>query len=102
MAKGEPLVSFMFSIMLLLVVISSVRRYTKNFIIFGVTILMFLGPILAATPIIGFEVDELYNFIEGLPEIILLVIIPILIFESGHKLKIAQIKKEAITIGSLQ
>jgi hypothetical protein len=44
-------------------------------------------------------VDEFYNFIEGLPEIILLVIIPILIFESGRKLKIGQIKKEAIPIG---
>lgn len=61
---------------------------------------MFLGAILAATSIIGFDVDELYNFIEGLPEIILLVIIPILIFESGRKLKIVQIKKEAIPIGS--
>jgi NhaP-type Na+/H+ or K+/H+ antiporter len=72
---------------------------TRNFIIPGVSILMLLGAILAVTSIIGFEVDELYNFIEGLPEMILLVIIPILIFESGRKLKIAQIKKEAIPIG---
>jgi monovalent cation:H+ antiporter, CPA1 family len=98
-AEGELLVSFMLSIILLLVVISAVRRYTRNLIIPSVTILMFLGAILAATPIIGSEIDELYNFIEGLPEIILLVIIPILIFESGRKLKIAQIKKEAIPIG---
>lgn len=83
MAEGELLVTFMLSTRLLLVVISAVRRYTGNFIIPGVTILMFLGAILAATPIIGFEVDELYNFIEGLPEIILLVIIIFLIFESG-------------------
>jgi monovalent cation:H+ antiporter, CPA1 family len=67
-ADGELLVSFMLSISLLLVVISAVRRYTRNFIVPGVTILMFLGAILAATPIIGFEIDELYNFIEGLPE----------------------------------
>lgn len=99
MAEGELLVTFMLSISLLLIIISAVRRYTSNFIIPGVTILMFLGAILAAAPIIGFEVDELYNFIEGLPEIILLVIIPILIFESGRKLKIGQIKKEAIPIG---
>ncbi|MGB7959367.1 MAG: cation:proton antiporter [Nitrososphaeraceae archaeon] len=89
----------MLSLSLLLVIISAVRRYTRNFIIPGVTFLMFLGAILAAAPIIGFEVDELYNFIEVLPEIILLVIIPILIFESGRKLKIGQIKKEAIPIG---
>ena len=99
MAEGEILVTFMLSISLLLIIISAVRRYTSNFIIPGVTILMFLGAILAAAPIIGFEVDEFYNFIEGLPEIILLVIIPILIFESGRKLKIGQIKKEAIPIG---
>lgn len=99
MAESELLVTFMLSISLLLIIISAVRRYTRNFIIPGVTILMFLGAILAAAPIIGFEVDEFYNFIEGLPEIILLVIIPILIFESGRKLKIGQIKKEAIPIG---
>ena len=99
MAEGELLVTFMLSISLLLIIISAVRRYTSNFIIPGVTILMFLGAILAAAPIIGFEVDEFYNFIEGLPEIILLVIIPILIFESGRKLKIGQIKKEVIPIG---
>ena len=99
MAEGELIVTFMLSISLLLVIISAVRRYTRNFIIPGVTFLMFLGAILAAAPIIGFEVDEFYNFVEGLPEIILLVIIPILIFESGRKLKIGQIKKEAIPIG---
>ena len=81
MAESELLVTFMLSISLLLIIISAVHRYTRNFIIPGVTILMFLGAILAASPIIGFEVDELYNFIEGLPEIILLVIIPILIFD---------------------
>ena len=97
--ESELLVTFMLSLSLLLVIISAVRRYTRNFIIPGVTILMFLGAILQSAPIIGFEVDEFYNFIEGLPEIILLVIIPILIFESGRKLKIGQIKKEAIPIG---
>jgi Na+:H+ antiporter len=97
--ESELIVTFMLSLSLLLVIISAVRHYTRNFIIPGVTILMFLGAILAAAPIIGFEVDEFYNFIEALPEIILLVIIPILIFESGRKLKIGQIKKEAIPIG---
>jgi CPA1 family monovalent cation:H+ antiporter len=97
--ESELIVTFMLSLSLLLVIVSAVRHYTRNFIIPGVTILMFLGAILAAAPIIGFEVDEFYNFIEALPEIILLVIIPILIFESGRKLKIGQIKKEAIPIG---
>ena len=99
MAESELLVTFMLSLSLLLVVISAVHRYTRNFIIPGVTILMFLGAVLPAVPIIGFEAEEFYNFIEGIPEIILLVIIPILIFESGRKLKIGQIKKEAVPIG---
>ena len=66
-AETEQLVTFLLSISLLLVVISAVHRYTRNFIIPGVTILMFLGAILAAVPIVGFEVDEFYNFIEEIP-----------------------------------
>ncbi|MGC2382701.1 MAG: cation:proton antiporter, partial [Nitrososphaeraceae archaeon] len=93
------LVTFMLSFSLLLVVISAVQRYTRNFIIPGVTILMFLGAILTSVPNVGFKIEEFYKFIEKIPDVILLVIIPILIFESGRKLKIGQIKKEAIPIG---
>ena len=89
----------MLSFSLLLVVISAVQRYTRNFIIPGVTILMFLGAILTSVPNVGFKIEEFYKFIEQIPDIILLVIIPILIFESGRKLKIGQIKKEAVPIG---
>ena len=99
MAESELLVTFLLSISLLLVVISAVHRYTRNSIIPGVTILMFLGAILAAVPIVGFEVDEFYTFIEELPEVILLVFIPILIFDSARKLKLGEIKKEAVPIG---
>jgi monovalent cation:H+ antiporter, CPA1 family len=98
-AESELLITFMLSFSLLLVIISTVHRYTRNFIIPGVTILMLLGAVIPLVPIIGFEAEEFYNFVEGIPEIILLVIIPILIFESGRKLKIGQIKKEAIPIG---
>jgi CPA1 family monovalent cation:H+ antiporter len=99
MAESELLVTFMLSFSLLLVVISAVQRYTRNFIIPGVTILMFFGAILTSVPYVGFKVEEFYKFIEQIPDIILLVIIPILIFESGRKLKIGQIKKEAVPIG---
>jgi len=99
MAESEMIVTFMLGLSLLLIVISAVHRYTRSLIIPGVTILMLLGAILPLVPVIGFEAEEFYNFIEGIPEIILLVIIPILIFESGRKLKIGQIKKEAIPIG---
>ena len=93
------LVNLLLSFSLLLIVISAVQRYTRNFIIPGVTILMFLGAVLTSVPYIGLKVEEIYKFIEELPDIILLVIIPILIFESGRKLKLGQIKKEAMPIG---
>lgn len=99
MAESELLVTLMLSFSLLLVVISAVQRYTRNSIIPGVTILMFLGAFLTLVPYIGFKVEEVYKFIEEIPDVILLVIIPILIFESGRKLKLGQIKKEAVPIG---
>jgi CPA1 family monovalent cation:H+ antiporter len=100
MAEGESLlVIFMLSFSVLLVVISAVHRYTKNIIIPGVAILMFLGAILPVVPNLTHEVEDFYGVTERIPEIILYVIIPILIFESGRKLSIKQIKKEAIPIG---
>ena len=96
---GLLLVSLMLGFSVLLVVISAVHRYTRNFIIPGVAILMFLGAILAVVPILTHEVENFYSVIERTPEIILYVIIPILIFESGRKLSIKQIKKEAVPIG---
>lgn len=99
MTEVIPLVTLLLGLSLLLVVISAVHRYTRNFIIPGVTILMFLGAILAASPIfelVGFDFDAVT---AEIPEIILLAIIPILIFDSGRKLKIGQIEKEAIPIG---
>jgi monovalent cation:H+ antiporter, CPA1 family len=99
MAESELLVTFMLGLSLLLVVISAVRRYTRNFIIPGVSILMFLGAMLAIVPIISHEVDKFYGIIEDIPGLVYLVIIPILIFDSGRKLSIGQIKNEAIPIG---
>lgn len=96
---GLLLVSLMLGFSLLLVIISAVHRYTRNIIIPGVAILMFLGATLAVVPILTHEVENFYSVIERTPEIILYVIIPILIFESGRKLSIKQIKNEAIPIG---
>jgi monovalent cation:H+ antiporter, CPA1 family len=96
---GELLVIFMLIFSLLLVVISAVNRYTRNLIIPGVTILMLLGAILAVVPLVKLDVDEFYGIIGRFPDIIFYVFIPILIFESGRKLRIGQIKKEAIPIG---
>ena len=100
MAEGESLlVSLMLGFSLLLVIISAVHRYTKNIIIPGVAILMFLGATLVVVPNLTHEVENFYSLVERTPEIILYVIIPILIFESGRKLSIKQIKSEAIPIG---
>ena len=100
MAEGGLLVvSLMLGFSLLLVIISAIHRYTKNIIIPGVAILMFLGASLVVVPILTHEVENFYSLVERTPEIILYVIIPILIFESGRKLSIKQIKSEAIPIG---
>ena len=100
MAEGELLlVTFMLSFSVLLVVISAVHRYMRNIIIPGVAILMFLGAILPVVPNLTHEVEDFYGITERIPEIILYVIIPILIFESGRKLSIKQIKNQAIPIG---
>jgi CPA1 family monovalent cation:H+ antiporter len=99
MAESELLVTFMLGLSLLLVVISAVRHYTRSFIIPGVSILMFLGAMLAIVPIISHEVGKFYGIIEDIPGLVYLVIIPILIFDSGRKLSIGQIKNEAIPIG---
>ena len=100
MSEGESLlVSLMLGFSLLLVIISAVHRYTKNIIIPGVAILMFLGATLIVVPNLTHEVENFYSLVERTPEIILYVIIPILIFESGRKLSIKQIKSEAIPIG---
>ena len=96
---GLLLVTFMLSFSVLLVIISAVHRYTKNIIIPGVAILMFLGAILPVVPNLTHKVEDFYRITERIPEIILYVIIPILIFESGRKLSIKQIEKEAIPIG---
>lgn len=96
---GELLVIFMLIFSLLLIVISAVNRYTRNLIIPGVTILMLLGAILAGVPLVKLDVDEFYGIIGRFPDIIFYVFIPILIFESGRKLTIGRIKKEAIPIG---
>src|SRR6187455_1970026 len=96
---GFLLVTFMLGFSVLLVIISAVHRYTKNIIIPGVAFLMFVGAILSVVPNLTHEVENFYSVVEGTPEIILYVIIPILIFESGRKLSIKQIKSEAIPIG---
>jgi CPA1 family monovalent cation:H+ antiporter len=84
-----------------LVAIAAVHHYVKSFIIPAVAVMMALGAISVFLPTPeGFEFEDLYHFVEtDMSEVILLVIIPILIFESGRKVKMGDIKHEATHIG---
>ena len=61
--------------------------------------MMLLGAVSVVIPFINNELDEIYAFtVDKLPELILLVFLPILIFESGRKLKLREIRSEIIPI----
>ena len=83
------------------VAIAVIHHYVKSFIIPAVAVMMALGAISVFLPTPeGFEFEDLYHFVETeMSEVILLVIIPILIFESGRKVKIGDLKHEAVHIG---
>ena len=57
------------------------------------------GAISSVFIIPGLEFENVYNFVENeMSELILLVILPILIFDSSRKLNIEDIKKETVPI----
>ena len=83
-----------------LLIASTVYYYTRNFIIPWVTIMMIAGLIIIAAPQDLAETQEIYSFVEhSLPEIILLIFIPLLVFESARTLKLRDLRKEIIPIG---
>jgi len=83
-----------------LLIASVVYYYTRNFIIPWVTIMMIAGVIIIAAPQDLAETQEVYGFVEhSLPEIILLIFIPLLVFESARTLKLRDLRKEIIPIG---
>ena len=83
-----------------LLIASVVYYYTRNFIIPWVTIMMIAGLIVIAAPQDLIQTQELYSFVEhSLPEIILLLFIPLLVFESARTLKLRDLTKEIIPIG---
>ena len=62
--------------------------------------MMFLGASSVVIPLYHAELDKIYDFTTNkLPDLIFLVILPILIFESGRKLKLGEIRREIIPIG---
>ena len=83
-----------------LLIVSVVYYYTRNFIIPWVTIMMIAGVIIIRAPLDLCTYQEIYGFVEhSLPEIILLIFIPLLVFESARTLKLRNLRKEIIPIG---
>jgi Na+:H+ antiporter len=83
-----------------LVSVSAIQRYANNFIIPGVTIMMFIGTISVIVPLYSSDFKSVYDsIVEKAPDLILLVIIPLLIFESARKLRLKEIKSQIIPIG---
>jgi CPA1 family monovalent cation:H+ antiporter len=83
-----------------LVAVSAIQRYASNFIIPGVTIMMFIGAISVIVPLYGSDIKTVYDsIVNKAPDLILLVFIPLLIFESARKLRLREIKNQIIPIG---
>jgi len=94
------LISMILIVSTFLIVISTIHRYARNFIIPSVAIMMVLGAVSVFLPIPDFSFEKFYDFVEeDMSDVILLVIIPILIFESGRKVKLEHIKHEVVHIG---
>jgi len=83
-----------------LVAVSAIQRYASNFIIPGVTIMMFIGAISVIVPFYSSDIKTVYDsIVNKAPDLILLVFIPLLIFESARKLRLREIKNQIIPIG---
>lgn len=80
--------------------VSAIQRYANNFIIPGVTIMMFIGAVSVIVPLYSSDFKSVYDsIVEKAPDLILLVIIPLLIFESARKLRLKEIKSQITPIG---
>ena len=83
-----------------LVAVSAIQRYASNFIIPGVTIMMFIGAISVSIPLYSSDIKTVYDsIVNKVPDLILLVFIPLLIFESARKLRLKEIRRQIIPIG---
>lgn len=83
-----------------LLLVSAIQRYANNLIIPGVTIMMFIGAVSVIVPLYSSDFKSVYDsIVEKAPDLILLVIIPLLIFESARKLRLKEIKSQITPIG---
>jgi Co/Zn/Cd efflux system component len=81
-----------------LVAVSAIQRYASNFIIPGVTIMIFIGAISVIVPLYSSDIKTVYDsIVNKAPDnniiskgIILLVFIPLLIFEIGTEIKVTR------------
>ena len=96
----EAIVPFLIAICIFLVLTAAIYRFSRKFILPAVTLMMIFGAIAGILPIDIVTVDEIYYFFTTeFSDVILLVFIPLLIFESGRKLTLVELKKEAVPIG---
>jgi len=96
----EAIVPFLIGSCIFLVLTAAIYRFSRKFILPAVTLMMILGAISGIIPITVSDSDRLfYFFTTEFSDLILLVFIPLLIFESRRKLKLAELKKEAVPIG---
>src|SRR5207248_10262795 len=83
-----------------LISVSAIQRYANNFIIPGVTIMMFIGAISAIVPLYSSDFKGVYDsIVDKAPELILLLIIPLLMFESVRELTLKEIRSQITQIG---
>ncbi|MGB7952768.1 MAG: cation:proton antiporter [Candidatus Nitrosopolaris sp.] len=62
--------------------------------------MVFIGAISVIVPVYSSDFKTVYDFIVNkAPDLILLVIIPLLIFESARKLRLEEIRKQIVPIG---
>jgi len=62
--------------------------------------MMFIGAISVIVPLYGSDIKTVYDsIVNKAPDLILLVFIPLLIFESARKLRLREIKNQIIPIG---
>jgi len=96
----EAIVPFLIAICIFLVLTAAIYRFSRKFILPAVTLMMIFGAIAGILPLDIVTVDEIfYFFTTEFSDVILLVFIPLLIFESGRKLTLVELKKEAVPIG---
>jgi CPA1 family monovalent cation:H+ antiporter len=96
----EAIVTVLISLCIFLFASAAIYRFCRNFILPGETLMLAFGVILGIIPSDIYSFEQIYDFFATeFSSLIMLVFIPLLIFEAGRKLELGQIKKESVPIG---